>query len=134
MHPDTRDITARIRAARAYANLSQPDLADAIGMSLPTFKRAELGKRPVSTEELLTIARACNVPPSFLLDGWARQRAERRRVAPGDVIARLDVIDDRLDAWENTARRVLDLIEPLLVADTEGTETAGEGETIPLSN
>jgi transcriptional regulator with XRE-family HTH domain len=116
MTAESPDIMARIRAARAYANLSQPDLAERIGMSLPTYKRAELGRRPVSTEELLTIARACDVPPQFLLNGWTTQRGERRRVAPEDVIGRLDIIDDRLDEWERTATRMFEIVEPVMRA------------------
>jgi transcriptional regulator with XRE-family HTH domain len=114
MHPDTGDITKRMRAARGYANLTQPELAERIGMSLPTYKRAELGTRPVSTPELLTIARVCDVPPQFLLSGFTPQRAERRRVSPEDVIGRLDIIDSRLDEWERTAARIVELLEPVL--------------------
>lgn len=110
---------ARIRAARAYANLSQPALAEAIGMSLPTYKRAELGKRPVSTEELLRIARACEVPPQFLITGFESQRTERRRVSPEDVIGRLDVLDARLNVWEDTARRMVELVEVMLTTTAE---------------
>jgi transcriptional regulator with XRE-family HTH domain len=125
MSPESPDVMARIRAARAYADLFQPELADRIGMSLPTYKRAELGKRPVSTEELLSIARACDVPPQFLLTGWTAARTERRRVAPEDVIGRLDVIDSRLDEWERTATRMFEVVEPVMRA--RGV-TVGDGE------
>jgi len=39
--------SAQIRAARHLANLSQADLAEATGLSLPTIKRAE-SERDVS--------------------------------------------------------------------------------------
>jgi transcriptional regulator with XRE-family HTH domain len=130
MSPNAPDVMARIRAARAYADLSQPELAERIGMSLPTYKRAELGRRPVSTEELLTIARACEVPPQFLLTGWAAQRSERRRVNSEDVIGRLDMIDSRLDEWERTASRMFDIIEPVV----RGRANDETPDTSSLSN
>lgn len=124
MNPEHAETMARIRAARAYANLSQPDLADAIGMSLPTYKRAELGNRPVSTAELLSIARACEVPPSFLTGGFSAQRPERRTVDAEDITGRLDIIDERLDAFEVMARRTFEALEALMltfpVSDTSG--------------
>jgi transcriptional regulator with XRE-family HTH domain len=134
MSPESPDVMARIRAARAYADLSQPELADKIGMSLPTYKRAELGKRPVSTEELLSIARACDVPPQFLLSGWTAERPERRRVAPEDVIGRLDVIDSRLDEWERTATRMFEIVEPVMRARGLASGMTETGDTSSLSN
>jgi transcriptional regulator with XRE-family HTH domain len=126
--------TARIRAARAYAGLSQPELAERIGMSLPTYKRAELGRRPVATAELLSIARACDVPPQFILNGWTPERAERRRVAPEDVIGRLDIIDDRLDEWERTATRLFEVVEPVLRGRGVPLSNGEAADTSPLNN
>jgi transcriptional regulator with XRE-family HTH domain len=127
MNPETADTIKRLRAARAYANLNQPELAERIGVSPATYKRAELGERPVSTEELLKIAHACGVPPSYLLRPWLEGAPERRRVPPGDVMGRLDIIDGRLDAIEETVRRVFATLEPLIArldAEPEPVEPA----------
>lgn len=59
----------RCRAARAWAGMSQAELAGAIGVALATVKRTEAGARKVPAEELLTIGEACKVPPWFMLRG-----------------------------------------------------------------
>ena len=40
----TRD---ELRAARAALGMSQPDLAEVLGVSVPTIKRYELGEYPI---------------------------------------------------------------------------------------
>lgn len=111
MSPDIEGITARIRAARAHANLSQPELAERIGMSLPTYKRAELGKRPVSTPELIRIAAACDVPPHYVITPWSESEPMRRHANPEDVPAQLALINERLDAIESAGRRIFEVLE-----------------------
>lgn len=59
-----RNETAkRVRAARAYADLTQGDMASRLDMSTVTYKRIESGKREVSLPELDRVAE---------ITGWAR--------------------------------------------------------------
>jgi transcriptional regulator with XRE-family HTH domain len=78
------EVTARIRAARAYANLTQKDLARAIGVSEQTQKRSE-GAEPARVpddDELRAIARACELPFDFFtMDFGAPEATLAERVA-----------------------------------------------------
>lgn len=59
----------RIRAARGYAGLSQPALADRLGMSQDTLKRIELKHRDLKGYELdgfiRAVAEATDLPVEF---------------------------------------------------------------------
>jgi transcriptional regulator with XRE-family HTH domain len=64
------DLGARVRAARGYANLSQPQLADKLGISRSTITRLETSGKTVAQgykEEALIerIAKACDLPDAF---------------------------------------------------------------------
>jgi ribosome-binding protein aMBF1 (putative translation factor) len=61
---------ARVRAARAAADLSREDLGRAIGLSARTVRRLEDGQRRISPQELRRIAATCDVPEWFLAHGW----------------------------------------------------------------
>lgn len=64
-------ITARaFRAARAWADASQGDMAAAMGTSVPTIKRIEAGDRDLSPPERMFVARHCGVPEDFLTGGF----------------------------------------------------------------
>lgn len=64
------DLPPRLRAARAFAGLSQPELADKLELGEVTYKLSERGKRRPPRRELLAIAEACEVPMWFLEGGW----------------------------------------------------------------
>jgi transcriptional regulator with XRE-family HTH domain len=50
---------SQLRAARALTGLSQPEVAEAAGVSVPTLKRAEAGGTiKVSDDTIAAIARA----------------------------------------------------------------------------
>lgn len=66
-------LAARVRAARGYADLDQPDLAKALAMSVETYGRIESGKRSPSDRELDLISAATKVPRPFLDSGFATQ-------------------------------------------------------------
>jgi transcriptional regulator with XRE-family HTH domain len=55
--------TARlVRAARAYAGLTIPGLAERLGLGVATIKRIEAGVRAPRILELWAIAKVCGVP------------------------------------------------------------------------
>jgi len=60
-----------VRAARAYADLDQADVAKALNISTQSVKRMERGARDVSDQELKTMAVLFDVPLGFLRDGFA---------------------------------------------------------------
>lgn len=74
-------IGAHVRAARAYADLPQTTLADALGCSVETYQRIEGGLRLAKPGERLLIAQMCGVPVSFLTDGFVDVAEVRKQVA-----------------------------------------------------
>jgi transcriptional regulator with XRE-family HTH domain len=84
------DLPARLRAARAFADLTQPELAAKIELGEVTYASSERGQRAAPRRELLAIAEACKVPMWFLEHGW-----EGWRGSVDDVARRaLDDLDD----------------------------------------
>lgn len=118
---DVRAIrAARVRAARAHADMDQTTLGEALGKSVYTVKRLERGQRDISDAELEIVAQATGVPVSFLLGGFTDEPA--RDYAPltvhdaqkflGDAVAamaaRMDELERAIAAvgGEEFARRV----------------------------
>ena len=65
----SREIGARIRAARKAAGLSQEKLAKSVeGLSASALGKAERGEKALSSEQLEAVARALGVPPETLLE------------------------------------------------------------------
>lgn len=58
----------RIKLAREYSQLSQEDLADAVGCSIDLIRKLEQGNRKDTTFKV-KIANACNINPSWLDTG-----------------------------------------------------------------
>lgn len=95
-----------MRAARAWADLSQPELAGALGWQRHTVRRIEEGIRKASTAELLRIAEACGVPASFMLQGFEEDERDRETLNKrmhSEILDRLDELTERLDAVEDRA-------------------------------
>jgi transcriptional regulator with XRE-family HTH domain len=79
------DFASRLRAARAFADLTQEELATMLGVDPQTIKRREAGKQNPKRVELVAIASITSVPLAFLEGGWealaAPPDAERIRQA-----------------------------------------------------
>ena len=86
-----RDLQDRLRAARGYANLSQQQLADRLGISIGTVKRRELGEAHLNNQALIATAQACQVPLSFLTEGWSDEQLNESMT---EVLARAGQQDD----------------------------------------
>jgi transcriptional regulator with XRE-family HTH domain len=85
-----RNLQDRLRAARGFANLSQQQLADRLGISIGTVKRRELGEAHLNNQALMATAQACEVPLSFLLEGWSDEQLNE---SMAEVLARVDQQD-----------------------------------------
>ena len=64
---DTKELGNRIRQARTEKNMSQLDLAEACGISVPYVSDIERGKKCFSVDILLRIAKALQVSTDWLL-------------------------------------------------------------------
>jgi transcriptional regulator with XRE-family HTH domain len=65
-------MAARARAARAYAGHEQKEVAEALGISVQTYKRIEAGQRDLTDEEAQRLAAKCTVPAAFMQSGFDR--------------------------------------------------------------
>lgn len=65
----TEELANRVRAARAYAGITQEDMASRLGVSIVTYKRIEQARRRVAVEEVRRISEITQMPePFFTLD------------------------------------------------------------------
>lgn len=101
------ELAKRIRAARAWADLTQKELGDALGINEQSVKRTEAGTRDPGAPEQWAIAEITGVPRWFITDGFA-----------GAGQLEQDELRDRLER-----------IEALLIED-EGSAIAGFEEAI----
>ena len=91
----TNDEAARaVRVARASSNLTQPELADELGISVASVRRTEQGHRVPTVMELEQIAQVCGVALAWMLDGGKGGNTQ------GHILARVEVIEARLEALE----------------------------------
>jgi transcriptional regulator with XRE-family HTH domain len=74
---DRSSYAPRIRAARAYARLTQQELAAQLGVDVQTVKRREKGSHPPRRAELLAIAEVTGVPAEFLEHGFSTSSNDR---------------------------------------------------------
>ncbi len=99
-HPVDRHIGRQIRLFRVQSNLSQGDLAKAIGVSYQQMQKYETAKNRVSASMLYEIARALQVPPGRFFDGLPES-------GEGDVHQAAAEIDERLAYIASTDGRQL---------------------------
>ena len=115
----------RVRAARGWANMSQPELAAALEMSVASVRRIEQERRDVSTAELVHIGEVCGVPRKFMLYGWTQEgksTIQSQSDALEGIIADMAKRIDRHERLhELAAERLakLDTSAPNLLADLE---------------
>ena len=77
----------QLRAARALLGLSQPEVADAAGVSSMTVKRAEgSGKPAASTDEMATIQRALEAAGVEFTNGGRPGVRIRKEFKSGDFV------------------------------------------------
>lgn len=65
-----KERAALVRVARAFADVDQATIAEALDVSVITVKRMERGARDVSIDELHRVADVCRVPRVFMETGF----------------------------------------------------------------
>jgi transcriptional regulator with XRE-family HTH domain len=124
---DPDEIAARIRAARAWARLTRPELAERLGRSKSTIERMENGDPAAlgvgSSKKLarlwVELAEATGIPSVFFLAKWdvEEQMREKRQAS--------EKLEQRLEARLARIEGALGLSPgPSLAAVEEGLEDA----------
>ncbi len=117
MTPDERSFFAglgqRIATARKDADLTQQQLADAIGIPPPQLASYEIGRRRVPVSLLPGLAQALAVPVEALIDGNAVPAAiqgRTRRGPPSRLEQQLDAVIRLPKAQQKFVMQMLDTV------------------------
>jgi transcriptional regulator with XRE-family HTH domain len=96
-------VGRRIRAAREARDLTQADLATALGRTPTSVSYWEGGQRSPGLDDLVEIARVLGIDPATLLPSQPPRvlaRAQAAELAIGDLVA---VVDGLMDRFEQLA-------------------------------
>jgi transcriptional regulator with XRE-family HTH domain len=102
---------ARYRAARAFADLSQEELAARLGVDSQTIKRREAGNKDPKKAELIAVAAVCGVPLEFMEHGWGAVGRDELAGLVGEqngLLARQSSILEEIRAEQAAVRGLLD--------------------------
>lgn len=120
------DLAARVRAARGFADLSQSDLAERLGLEKQSVVRTEAGKRDPKLAEQIAIAHVCGVPVAFMVGGFegltasSNEMAEEAHLDVRHLDEGLQTLQGKIDslivatAPERLRREVAKALEPLV--------------------
>jgi transcriptional regulator with XRE-family HTH domain len=113
-HEDTDDLGGRVRAARAYADKNQQELADAIGVErrIITYIEANDPRHPLSILEARRISNVCGVPVGFIVEGWSVNRPIQDRLS--DIERRLGDVAEASGELTAHERELLGRFEELV--------------------
>ena len=89
-------VGARVRMRRLMLDLSQTDLADAIGVSFQQVQKYEKGANRISASRLQQIANVVQVPIPFFFEGLPNHSARAR----GTIDASLSYVSNFLATSE----------------------------------
>lgn len=135
-----RALDARkVRAARGWANLSQPELAQRLEISVASVRRIEQEHRDVTTAELVRISEICGVPRNFMLYGWRGDgkgatvhREEAQDVLLADLAKRIERSERLHNLYNEAAReRGVDVDAIITATDTISTGIDTNSEQSP---
>jgi len=122
-------VGGRIRMLRRSLNLSQGDLAKALGLTFQQIQKYERGGNRVSASKLYAIAKALQTDVPYFFEGLADPNAVDGREADGDERAVFAFLRTAEGAELATAfprigrgqvrRRLLDLVRSMVAAETD---------------
>lgn len=102
--PAAQDVAARIRAARAYADLSREELAKRFGGAISSrlIRRLERGETRPSEAQLMLFASSCGLPPGFFTADFGVLDD-----SPGTISSQLDAVVERVQRVETDLSSLL---------------------------
>jgi transcriptional regulator with XRE-family HTH domain len=69
VHPTDKHVGSRLRMRRLMLNMSQTDIADALGLTFQQVQKYEKGTNRISASRLQRLCTTLNVPVSFFFEG-----------------------------------------------------------------
>lgn len=104
------ELVKRLRAARAYAQLSREEVASALEMSNTTWERIERGERPLKAWERPAIidamATICGLPSWWFYQDWTGP------AVAGAAVEHDEVVDGVLEELAEAQREAIDQEAP----------------------
>ena len=137
------DLSTRIKAARKEKRLTQPDLADELGVSYMTVRRWETGKASPRIKEIEKTAEVLNTSVEYLMgiDDGDDGKPQQAQSIPININNTPEVSNDDLDLsyWGGVAERAsraarsgdvqkLAAISLMLKLAQEAVEAVNDGE------
>lgn len=95
------ELGNRIYERRKELNMTQENLAEAVGLSIQSISCIELGKKAVRPENLVNICRALDVSADYLLFG---ERSEKQLEPVAEMVSRLG--SDDLELLKTIIKRM----------------------------
>jgi transcriptional regulator with XRE-family HTH domain len=71
VHPTDKHVGSRLRMRRLMLNMSQTDIADALGLTFQQVQKYEKGANRISASRLQRLGTILKVPISFFFEGAA---------------------------------------------------------------
>ena len=118
-HPVDVHVGKRIRHRRWLVGMTQPQLAERVGIKFQQIQKYETGANRVSASRLWDIADALDVDISFFFEGLETESSERDDApegVPADLLGdkeALDLVRSYYAIPENQRRRLFDLARVL---------------------
>src|ERR1700722_635613 len=75
VHPTDKHVGGRLRMRRLMLDLSQSEVANALGLTFQQLQKYEKGANRISASRLLQLCKILDVPVSFFFEGVPQEQA-----------------------------------------------------------
>ena len=97
----------RIKAARDSLQLSQKEVAKAIGVDVPMYSRIERGQRPAKREAIPALSKLLGLDESELLKLWLAEKVYNYVVDEEDAESVLSIVAESIVEYKNSYQKDL---------------------------
>ena len=94
----------RIKAARDSLQLSQKEVAKAIGVDVPMYSRIERGQRPAKREAIPALSKLLGLDESELLKLWLAEKVYNYVVDEEDAECVLSIVAESIVEYKNKTK------------------------------
>ena len=94
----------RIKAARDSLQLSQKEVAKAIGVDVPMYSRIERGQRPAKREAIPALSKLLGLDETELLKLWLAEKVYNYVVDEEDAESVLSIVAESIVEYKNKTK------------------------------